>query len=99
MIATITASQQAAFDKFIADKLQIARSTRPLDKGKCEDVVTRLYAKINLPPPKCIFASSPLMGVMMAALINDETQLGNQLRNQLENQNGTFPVAKNKKTT
>jgi len=50
-------------DKIIADSLDeffaIGRSTAPADFAKAEAAITRMYARINLPPPEFVALPSP----------------------------------------
>lgn len=50
--------------RFISNWANRARRTRPIDRIKLEDAISKLYDHIELPPPRVVYASNPMTFVI-----------------------------------
>lgn len=58
-IESLTDNQKIELDEYIKECLNIGRSVAPLDHEKVENVIIKLYDKMNLPRPEFVYCASP----------------------------------------
>src|ERR1700678_1800777 len=94
MIKTLTKKQEKDLNKFYNERLEIGRSTKPINHKSVRKAISDLYVKLGEKRPTVLVFSSPLMcllayGVLKNIKLEDSqlySQLHSQLRSQLDSQ-------------
>ena len=64
MIEKLTPQQEKDLISFREEALKFGRSIKPINRERCEAIITKFYKRINKKEPKFLYFSSPLMCVL-----------------------------------